>query len=342
MGKLKLAVYWASSCGGCDIAIVELGEHLLELAQVADIVFWPCAMDFKYYHVEEMADSAIDVTLFNGAIRTDEDAHIAQLLRRKSKVLVAFGSCAMEGCIPSLSNIKGADYALYRALVETPTTDNPGRVLPCATYQMPEGALTLPVLSQQVRTLEQVVPVDFKIPGCPPNHDQIWKAMTAVIENKLPAKGSLLGVDDKTVCDQCPRPREGKIRVKRFLRPHEVFPDPERCLLEQGLVCAGPATHAGCGALCIVANMPCRGCYGPPDKVIDQGAALLEAIVASMEGESDAEIREVVASIVDPVGTFYRFSLAASFLHRLKMDDRATAQVCASQAPADGGEEVSS
>jgi F420-non-reducing hydrogenase small subunit len=331
MDKLKLAVYWASSCGGCDIAIVELGEHLLELAQVADIVFWPCAMDWKYADVVAMPDKHIDVTLFNGAIRTDEDAHIAHLLRAKTKVLVAFGSCAMEGCIPGLGNIKGPDHALERAAWTTPTTDNPEQVLPRARFAMPEGELTLPALTNQLRTLEQVVPIEYSIPGCPPNHDQIWKAMTAVIENKLPEVGSLLGVDDRTVCDQCPRERQGKIRVDRFVRPHEVLAEPVRCFLEQGLICAGPATHAGCGALCIKAEMPCRGCYGPPAGVVDQGAALLDAIVAGFEGESDAAIRRVLATIVDPVGTFYRFSLAASLLHQIKQEPEASGQICASQ-----------
>jgi len=340
MGKLKLAVYWASSCGGCDIAIVELGEHLLELAEVADIVFWPCAMDFKYKDVEEMSDGFIDVTLFNGAIRTSEDEHIAHLLRKKTKVLVAFGSCAIEGCIPALANIKGIEYALARASIGTPTTDNPDGLLPRATCEMSEGTLTLPTLYKQVRTLEQVVPVEYKIPGCPPNHDQVWNAMTAVIEDKLPPIGSLLGVDLRTVCDQCPRTRTGKIRVERFVRPHEIIPDPDVCLLEQGLICAGPATHAGCGALCIKANMPCRGCYGPPDGVVDQGAALLSAVVAGFEGESDAAIKKVLDTIVDPVGTFYRFSLAGSFLHRLKMNEETSGQVTASQADGNGGQEV--
>jgi hypothetical protein len=162
------------------------------------------------------------------------------------------------------------------------------------------------------------VPVDYSVPGCPPHHEQIWKVMQAVIENRLPPAGSLLGVDSRTVCDQCSRVREGKIRVSAFRRPHEVIPDPERCLLEQGLICAGPATHAGCGALCVGANMPCRGCYGPPDGVVDQGAALLDAIVASFDGASDAEVRAVLDTIVDPVGTFYRFSLAASLLNEVK------------------------
>ncbi|HHX64578.1 MAG TPA: oxidoreductase [Chloroflexi bacterium] len=338
--RLKLAIYWAAGCGGCDIAIVELGKNLLELAELADIVFWPCAMDFKYADVEAMADGAIDVTLFNGSIRTEGDEQLAHLLRKKSKALVAFGSCAMEGCIPGLSNIKGPDYALYRALRDVPSIDNPEGRMPQTRYTVPEGELTLPGLCNQVRNLEQVVPVDYRIPGCPPHHEQIWKAMTAMLEGNLPAPGALLGVDDRTVCEQCPRTREGKIRIERFVRPHEIIPDPERCLLEQGLICAGPATHAGCGALCINANMPCRGCYGPPDGVVDQGAALLDAIVASMAGQSDAEIRRVLDTIVDPVGTFYRFSLASSFLQRIKTDESSVGRVCASQAGDHNGREV--
>ncbi|MGI6376766.1 MAG: oxidoreductase [Anaerolineae bacterium] len=318
MDKIKLAVYWASSCGGCDIAIVELGEHLLELAQVADLVFWPAAMDFKYRDVEAMPDGNIDVTLFNGAIRTEHDAHIATLLRKKSKYLVAFGSCAMEGCIGALANILGAEHAVRRAALETPTTDNPSAAMPALVTAMPEGDLTLPALCDLLRPLEQVVSVDYTIPGCPPNHDQIWRALQVVLSGELPARGAVLGVDPLTVCDQCPRTREGKVRVDRFLRPHEFIADPDRCLLEQGLVCAGPATHAGCGALCVKANMPCRGCYGPPDGVADQGAALLDAIVAAMDGQSDADIRRVLGTIVDPVGTFYRFSLGSSFLQQLK------------------------
>lgn len=331
MTKLRLAVYWAASCGGCDMALVELNERLLELAKVADIVFWPCAMDFKYHDVKAMPDGLIDVTLFNGGIRTNEDAQIAELLRRKTRALVAFGSCAMEGCIPALSNIRGPDYALYRAVQGNPSTENPDGVLPRPRCDVPEGTLTLPALCKQVRTLEQVVPVDYKVPGCPPHHDQVWNVMAAVIENRLLPSGSLLGVDHRTVCDQCSRTREGKIRVDRFHRPHEVIADPYRCFLEQGLVCAGPATHAGCGALCVGANMPCRGCYGPPDGVADQGAALVDAIVAGFDGQSGADFRAVLSTIVDPVGTFYRFGLGSSFLRQLK-EDRTSGEVCVSQS----------
>jgi F420-non-reducing hydrogenase small subunit len=335
MPKINLAAYWASSCGGCDIAIVELGEHLLELAELADIVFWPAATDGRYADVEAMSDGFIDVTLFNGSIRTEEDAHIAHLLRRKSRMLIAFGSCAIEGCIPGLGNLQGPDVALRRASLEAPTTDNPGGLLPRRTCAMPEGDLELPGLYGALRPVEHLVPIDYSIPGCPPNHDQVWKALQRVIAGDLPPRGGLLGVDPRTVCEQCPRPRLGKVRVERFSRPHEVIADEAKCFLEQGLICAGPATHAGCGALCIKAMMPCRGCYGPPDGVADQGAAMLDAVAASIEGQSDAEIRRALATIVDPVGTFYRFSLANSLLQSARQDTEAAGLVCASQRDGD-------
>jgi F420-non-reducing hydrogenase small subunit len=102
-GKLRVAMYWASSCGGCDISLLEIAEHLLELIEAADIVFWPCVADFKYRTVADYPDGHIDVCLFNGAIRSSEHEEVARLLRRKSRTLAAYGACAMDGGIPALA-----------------------------------------------------------------------------------------------------------------------------------------------------------------------------------------------------------------------------------------------
>jgi len=128
--KLKLALYWAASCGGCEIAMVELREKLLVVDEVAEILFWPVAMDYKYKDVEAMPDRHIDVCLFNGAIRTSENEHLAHLMRRKSKVLVAFGSCACEGCIPGLANLYDRNSIFEYVYRESPSVDNPGNVVP--------------------------------------------------------------------------------------------------------------------------------------------------------------------------------------------------------------------
>ena len=128
--KLKIAMYWGAACGGCDISVLEIGEHILDLVAAADIVFWPAALDFKYADVEKLPEKYIDVCLFNGAIRTSENKHIAELLRAKSKILIAFGSCAVDGCIPGLANLKKREDILSRVFIETPTTINPKGHLP--------------------------------------------------------------------------------------------------------------------------------------------------------------------------------------------------------------------
>lgn len=93
-GKPKLAMYWASSCGGCEIAVLNIGEHLLVVDEVFDLAFFPCLADFKVSDLKSYPAGYIDVCLFNGAIRTSENEEMAQLLREKSKIMVAFGSCA--------------------------------------------------------------------------------------------------------------------------------------------------------------------------------------------------------------------------------------------------------
>ena len=92
-------MYWASSCGGCEIAVVNLHEKLLELDKHFELVFCPCLMDTKKADVEALPDGDIAVTLFNGAIRTEENEEFAHLLRRKSKLLVAFGTCSYQGAL---------------------------------------------------------------------------------------------------------------------------------------------------------------------------------------------------------------------------------------------------
>lgn len=317
MNKPKLALYWAASCGGCEITVVELGEHLLHVAEVFDIVFWPVAMDTKYKDVEAMEDGAIDLCLFNGAIRTSENERMARVLREKSKVLVAFGSCATEGCIPGLANLTTREAIFQHVYHESPTTVNPNGVVPKTATLVSEGVLELPEFYDRVKTLAQVVPVDYFIPGCPPASTQVWNALTAVMAGELPPPGSVIGASEKTVCDECPRVRQEK-KVKAFVRPHQIIPEPERCLLEQGIICAGPATRGGCDAPCPQANMPCMGCYGPPPGVPEQGAEFLSALASIVDSDDEEEIQRILDGIVDPLGTFYRFGLANSMLRGVR------------------------
>ena len=314
MPKLKLALYWAASCGGCDVAVLDINEKILDVAALADIVLWPIAMDFKYHHVEAMDDKSIDVCLFNGAVRNSEQEEIAKLLRAKSKIMVAFGACACFGGIPALANLKDRADILERAYVEAPTNDNPERTFPQTQTKVKEGELELPEFFDTVRALNQVVGVEYYLPGCPPPVELILKVVDALATGQLPPVGSVIA-SDKALCDECLRTKEEK-RITKIYRPHQIIPDPQRCFLEQGLICLGPATRGGCGQRCIKANMPCRGCFGPPPGVVDQGAKMLSAVASIYDVSDEEGIIRMVEEIVDPAGTFYRFAMSTSLLER--------------------------
>ena len=316
--KPKFAMYWAASCGGCEIAVLNIGEKILDVDANFEVVFWPVAMDAKYKDVEAMEDGSILLCLFNGSIRNDENEHIAKLLRRKSKILVAFGSCASEGCIPGLANLSSPD-EIFSTAYHTISTDNPQNVLPHPSTQVPEGELHIPKFYPVLKTLEQVVDVDYTMPGCPPESHQIAAVIDLVIkvlhgEAELPPKGSVIGAGGSTVCDDCPRDRNVKL-IKEFVRVQAVeHIDPQLCLLEQGIPCNGPATRQGCGALCPQAGAQCIGCYGPAEGVLDYGARLITAFASVIDANEPAEIDRILDGIPDPTGQVYRFNLAGSLL----------------------------
>ena len=327
MSKPKVAFYWCASCGGCEEAVLDLNEALLDVVAAVDIVLWPVALDFKYKDVEQMKDGEIAVSFINGAIRTSEQEEITKLLRKKSGIVVAFGSCSHMGGIPGLANLWDKVHIFNTVYKEAPTINNPKGLTPQEKIKVPEGELTLPAFYDTVYTLDQVIDVDYYLPGCPPPPDLISDAITAILENKLPPKGAVLA-PDKSLCDTCPRAenKPEKISMKSIKRPHEIIPDDKKCFLEEGIICLGPATRAGCGERCINANMPCRGCFGPTKEVIDQGAKGLSAIasILGLENEdkmTDEEVAELINQVVDPVGTFYRFSLPVSILRRRRMPE---------------------
>jgi F420-non-reducing hydrogenase small subunit len=316
MAKPKLALYWAAACGGCDVAVLDTNEKILDIANLADIVFWPIAVDFKYHHVRDMADKSIDLCLFNGAIRSTEQAEIAKLLRAKSQVMVSFGACACFGGIPALANFTNREEIFQRVYHEAPSNSNENNTVPLTQTTVAEGELELPELFDTVMTLAQVVPIEYFVPGCPPPVDLILKLVDLYAKGQLPPAGAVIA-SDKTLCDECERKKEEK-KITRIYRPHEIVPDPEKCLLEQGIICCGPATRGGCGLRCIKANMSCRGCFGPPPGVIDQGAKLVSAIASIYQGDGE-DIKKLVEEMVDPAGTFYRFGLADSMLKRKRL-----------------------
>lgn len=319
--KPKISFYWCASCGGCEESVVDLAEDILAVVEAVDIVFWPVALDFKKSDVEAMEDKSIVATLLNGAIRTSEQEEMAQLLRKKSQILIAYGSCAHTGGIVSLTNQFERERILKYIYEEAPTVDNPDGVRPQTKYKDANGNnVTLPGFRQVVRSLDQVVDVDYYLPGCPPTPGLLKDAVMAILKGELPPKGSVLA-PNIALCDECPRKatKPTDVGYTEFKRTHLTQLDPDTCFLAQGVVCMGPATRGGCGAQCVEGWMPCTGCFGPTSRVRDQGAKMVSSVCSSVAADEEDKIDPILDGIPDPIGTFYRYGLAKSLL-RAKVD----------------------
>ena len=312
-GKPRIAFYWNASCGGCEEAVIDLGEGFAALLEKVDVVLWPAALDAKRKDVEALPDGGIDVAFLNGAIRLTEQDEWAQLLRRKARVLVAFGACAHLGGVVGLGNLSSAAELVDTAYRRQPTISNPDAALPGSAVVAAGHDLSLPVLLERALPLADAVPVDCTIPGCPPSTAVIEAALLQILSAAPPRDGAVLA-PNAALCETCPRRDSRPERLEvTALRRYATEAIDGRCFLAQGLVCLGPATRQGCQPGCVEAGMPCRGCFGPLDGVSDGGAAMLSAFASLLQG-GEEELRALAGAVPDPVGTFWRYSYAAGLV----------------------------
>jgi len=240
----------------------------------------PVIMDHKYFGQTgqgvHMDIPEADVGIVSGGIRNEEHVEVAEKMREKCGLIVALGTCATHGGIPSLVNSYTNEEVLDRCY-STQTTDK------FENYP----AENIPKLLENCKALDEKIKVDIYLPGCPPHPDHVFKALVAL------ATGGDLELPGKSVCDTCPTIRSGKgkmDRLKRFLELPEFDPseplDKMKCLLEQGFLCMGPVTRGGCGGdqvlpRCISARVPCRGCYGPVKPDGNQRLDMLNALASN-------------------------------------------------------------
>ncbi|MFZ5587940.1 MAG: methyl viologen-reducing hydrogenase [Thermodesulfobacteriota bacterium] len=281
---VRVAEEWLGSCSGCEIAILNLGETLLGLLPELNFVHIPVLIDHKYYGQTGQGDlhhldiPAADVGIISGNIRTAEHLEVAETMRRQCGVVIALGTCATHGGIPSLINQFSDADLMERYYRGSETTD------PAADPDDP----ALPRMLPRTYALDEKVKVDLALPGCPPHPDHIAEAILALLAGRAP------NLPSKSVCDTCPTRREGKGAVKqvrRFLQNAHYDPEKPlgemRCLLEQGLLCMGPVTRAGCAGAageaprCVSARVPCRGCYGPVKPDGNQMLDMLNALASN-------------------------------------------------------------
>ncbi len=275
---VRAALEWFNSCSGCEIAVLNIGEDLIGfLTKHLELVHAPVLMDHKYQgQCGEGSEPDIpeaEVGLVSGGIANTEHLELLLLMRRRCRVLVALGTCATHGGIPALMNGRGLRQGLEE--VFTTATTDPGS-------SFPTGDVPAPL--DRVYACDEKVDMDIYLPGCPPNPRHIAEVLTAVAEGRPPV------LPGKSVCDTCPVERKGKgtvAEVRRFLvnAENEGPVERMRCLLEQGFMCMGPVTAAGCSGRglprCIAARVPCRGCYGPVRKDGNQMLDMMNALASN-------------------------------------------------------------
>lgn len=432
---VNVAFYQCSSCWGCHQSLLNLHLGLLPVLPELNIKYWPAVLDYKFSDLEGYEDGSIDVGFIEGMLRTEHDVHGAKVMRKKCKLLIAFGTCACYGSVKGLANQWSREELLQRKFQEAESVEEP---LNMVTDRDPE----LTAITESVVNLDKVVDIDAYLPGCPPKKENILGAVAFLIKkspenmnkssnvcatckadpclleqgklcfgnvtaagcdlmcpnsgdpcvgcfgptnnpdegkaaklkqmlegltasqeqanvissfvilyNGLPVQGSLYLAADPlrkialdapmeysddisgaalkalakspnytfmngNVCSTCDRNANMTKTMTKIKRVHEGLPDTEECFLNQGYLCMGPVTQAGCGGICPTSNSVCSGCYGPVFGITDQGARA----ISTMASMADVDISEVEDKILDPVGLFYRYSLAVAEINK-KVND---------------------
>lgn len=170
MAKPKISSDWMAGCSGCHMSLLDIDERIVTVAELADIRSTPIT-DLK-----EPDATGVDVGILEGAINNTANEEVAYKMRKRCKILVALGDCAVFGGVPAMRNFVGIEEALRRAYVETESTDSEGKI-----PDDPELARMT-----KVRALNEVVPVDVFVPGCPPDPDVIFYVLAELAQGRKP------------------------------------------------------------------------------------------------------------------------------------------------------------
>jgi NAD-reducing hydrogenase small subunit len=170
MGKPKVASDWMAGCAGCHMSLLDMDERIIKVVELVDLRATPIT-DLK-----QADESGVDVGILEGGVNNTANEHQAKLMRSRCKFLVALGDCAVFGGVPAMRNFFTLEESLRRAYIETESTDSEGLI-----PNDPE--LCTPTL---VRSLQEVVPVDLFVPGCPPDADTIFYVLSELGQGRIP------------------------------------------------------------------------------------------------------------------------------------------------------------
>jgi NAD-reducing hydrogenase small subunit len=170
MGKPKVSTDWLCGCAGCHMSLLDIDERIIKIAELTDIRSTPVT-DLK-----EPDESGVDVGILEGGINNTANEEVAIRMRKRCHILVALGDCAVFGGVPAMRNFFKLEDVLRRAYVETESTE-PGSKVP----DDPELAVPM-----KVKSLQEVIPVDVFVPGCPPDADTIFYVLSELAQGRRP------------------------------------------------------------------------------------------------------------------------------------------------------------
>lgn len=171
MDRLKIATLWLGGCSGCHMSFLDLDEWLIDLAGKVELVYSPI-MDIKVYPEQ------VDVALVEGAVANEENLEWIHRVRRRTRILVAFGDCAVTGNVTALRNsVSNVEGVLRRAYLEAADLQ----------AQVPCEPGIVPALLERVVPVHEAVPVDYFLPGCPPPAARIRSLLEQVLAGTPPA-----------------------------------------------------------------------------------------------------------------------------------------------------------
>lgn len=170
MAKPKISSDWIAGCAGCHMSLLDIDERILQVLELADLRSSPIT-DMK-----EPDASGVDVGILEGGVNNSANEEVAHKMRARAKILVALGDCAVFGGVPALRNFCGIQEALQQAYVDAPSNDSE-----CQIPNDPELATMT-----KVRAVHEVVPVDYNVPGCPPDADVIFYVLAELAQGRKP------------------------------------------------------------------------------------------------------------------------------------------------------------
>ncbi len=170
MTKPKISSDWLAGCAGCHMSLLDIDERIIQVTELAELRSTPIT-DLK-----TPDESGVDVGILEGGVNNTYNEEVAHRMRKRCKILVALGDCAVFGGVPAMRNFFTIEEALRRAYVETESTDSEGKI-------PDDPELAVPT---RVRALEEVVPVDIFVPGCPPDADTIFYVLSELAQGRKP------------------------------------------------------------------------------------------------------------------------------------------------------------